>query len=362
MHLYKRGSIYWIRYMVNGVLYQQSLRTKQKSVAEAWLKNITLARKMPTFDDAVDVLRKLYQKPAENKLTLDDAWEKYVELARAVGKLAVAAKTIADRHNIFERLQAWIQKRAATVQYVEQITGAIAAGFAEHLAATGAKSKTRKNNLAHLSAIWKLLEKTSPDIRNPWENLAPRDIDSQRLEPFTPDEEERVLAAAARVGKDWLPVCIIARHTGLRYGDVATLKWSEIDLDALVIRRRPNKTRRHNITVTLPIVAPVAAALKQLERRSDDLFPLHAALYGRRGRNVQKALNFREVLTAAGIDDKLHTFHSWRHTAATRLADAGADIETRKRILGHREDLTAERYDHAAHLAETRAALERAAR
>ena len=45
----------------------------------------------------------------------------------------------------------------------------------------------------------------------------------------------------------------------------------------------------------------------------------------------------------------------------TRLAEAGADIETRKRILGHTEDITARRYDHDEHLAETRRALEAAA-
>ena len=34
-----------------------------------------------------------------------------------------------------------------------------------------------------------------------------------------------------------------------------------------------------------------------------------------------------------------------------------ADIETRKRILGHTEDVTARRYDHDEHLEETRRAL-----
>ena len=75
-------------------------------------------------------------------------------------------------------------------------------------------------------------------------------------------------------------------------------------------------------------------------------------------------LNFREVLVAAGIDpdDGPYTFHSRRHTAAPRLAEAGAHIETRKKILGHTTDMNAERYDHSPHLNETRAAIEAASK
>jgi integrase len=67
------------------------------------------------------------------------------------------------------------------------------------------------------------------------------------------------------------------------------------------------------------------------------------------------------VLDAAEITGNGYTIHSWRHTAATRLAESGADMETRKRILGHRTDEMAAHYDHAAHLEQTRAALNAAA-
>ena len=67
-----------------------------------------------------------------------------------------------------------------------------------------------------------------------------------------------------------------------------------------------------------------------------------------------------EVLDEAGVDGN-YTFHSWRHTVATRMAASGVGVETRKRILGHTRDETAARYDHDEHLGEVRAAIEAAA-
>jgi integrase len=46
----------------------------------------------------------------------------------------------------------------------------------------------------------------------------------------------------------------------------------------------------------------------------------------------------------------------------SRLAEAGADIETAKRLLGHTSDAMSEHYDHADHMDELTAAIEAAAK
>ena len=363
MHLYKRRKMWWVEYQIDGVKHRQSTHTRKHSEALAWMRSIDTARKMPTFEDAVAVLRVLYQKPAEGTVAVGDAWAKYEQLARAVGKLNIREKTLIDRRNTFRRFTDWLSREAATIRTVEAVTGAIAARYAETLAAQGLSSKTRANTIGTLSIVWQLLEKVSPGIRNPWSNLAPADTDHKRLPAFSPEQEEAVLAAAKAVGKDWWSVCTIARHTGLRYGDIAQMRWDEIDFARGVIHKKPTKTERYGIAVTLPITSPVREALEAASGKGggEYVFPLHASLYGRRGKNVQSLLSFREVLDEADIDEG-YTFHSWRHTAATRLAGAGVGIETRKRILGHTRDETAERYDHDEHLAEVRAAIEAAAK
>jgi integrase len=263
------------------------------------------------------------------------------------------------RKNQLDRFLKWLKEKRPTIKTAEQITGPIAAGFAAHLADDGLKTKTRANILGELGCIWRMLEKASTDIKNPWGNLAPRNTDSERGLAFSPEQEKRLLEAAKRIGKDWYPVCILMRHTGLRYSDVARLRWSDINNG--IIETIPHKTATSKISVMIPLVDVAKAAIDALERRGDFLFPLHAELYGNRSRASREVLSFREVMTASGIAGKGYTIHSWRHTAATRLAEAGADMETRKRILGHRTDEMAAHYDHAAHLEQTRAALNAAA-
>ncbi len=361
MKLFKKKKIWWVDYTADGVRHRQSTGTSNKAAAETWMQNIQLARRMPTFESAVEVLRVLYAKPAKGAIGLDAIHEVYERLASATGRDAVSAETVRKRRNFIERFIRWLRAKRPMVKTAEEVNGPVAAGFAEALKDEGLKTKTRRNIIGELSSVWKMLEKASTGVRNPWTALQPADTDGERGKAFTLAQEEAVLEAAKAVGKDWWPICVIMRHTGLRYGDVARLKWSEISAD-WILRHTPEKTKRHNIEVVLPLIAPVRAAIETLERRGDWLFPLHAELYGRRGAQTSAGLIFAEVLEAAGVEGRGYTIHSWRHTAATRLAEAGADIETRKRLLGHTVDATAERYDHASHLAEAREALEAATR
>lgn len=358
MNLFRIGRIWWIDYRVNKKRYRRSTGTANKKLAEAFVANIQTARKAPTFEAAVEILKILYQKPVEGLLPVSAIWKIYSDLARSIGKDQIDPNGWTRRKNVVDRFSKWLAEKFPIVKTIENINGQIAAAYAKQLTDDGLKTKTRKNLIGELVAVWKLLEKASRGITNPWRDLMPRDTDGQRGKAFTPDHEKRVLEAAQRVGKDWYPLSVLMRQTGLRYGDVARLTWAEI-VDG-VIRTDPHKTKRHGISVAIPLTAEAQSAIGSLERRGDFLFPLHSELYGNRGRQAREILNFREVLTAAGLADAGYTVHSWRHTAATRLAASGADIETRKRILGHTVDETARRYDHDEHLAETLKALEAA--
>lgn len=377
MHLYKRGNVYWVEYEANGKRYRQSCKTGRRDVATTFMNAIKVAAKMPTFDDAVEVLRRLYDKPNPGVVKLASMWETYLQVARSVGRDKLSADTMRRREGIIKNLVAWLRKNRPLVETVEAVTQPVAAAYAAALAEGGRKTKTRANIIGELSSVWRMLEKASTGIHNPWSSLMPQDTDSEVGKAFTPDELRRVLEAAARVGKDWRPVCMIALHTGLRYGDVAMLRWADIEpahecVDTKqgagrflggVIRVKPSKTKRHGIQTAFPITVPLAEALAAVDGRGGDfLFPMHSELHGNRGRMSREALSFAEVLRAAGLYGQGFTFHSLRHTAATRLAGAGVGIEVRKRILGHTVDETARRYDHDEHLAEVRAAMEAAAR
>lgn len=359
MQLYRRGPIYWVKWSAGGVVIRRSCHTTNRAKAKNYADAISAAAKAPTLEDAIEVLKLIYGE-RRGGLPLAAAWDEYHRLAKTLGKLAIGERTIERRKNILANFARWAASARPQAKTVQSITPPIAAAYAGVLARSKRKTKTRANILGELGTIWRTLEKVSADIRNPWADLAPKDIDSERGKAFTADEVARILAAAREVGKEWFPVCVVALHTGLRYGDIARLKWSQIEDGA--IRLTPHKTARFGIATALPLIKPVADALAELPHTGVHCFPTHAHFYGNRSSSSRAALNFAEVLTRAGIPAKGsgYTFHSFRHTAATRLADAGISTETRKRILGHTEDATADRYDHAAHLEEVKAAMEAA--
>lgn len=357
MQLYRRGPIFWVKWSADGVVIRRSTHTTDRTKAKRFADSIAAAARAPTLEDAIEVLKLIYGE-RKGGLPLAAAWDEYQRLAKTLGKLDIGERTIARRKNILAKFALWAAQARPQAKTVQSITPPIAAAYAAVLAHSKRKTKTRANILGELGTIWRTLEKVSANIRNPWADLAPKNTDSERGKAFSNQQVNAILQAAREVGKEWYPVCVIALHTGLRYGDIARLKWSQIVAGA--IRLKPHKTERFGIATALPLIKPVAAALAELPRTGAYCFPTHAHFYGNRGRVSREALAFSEVLAAAGVVGSGYTFHSFRHTAATRLADAGISTETRKRILGHTEDATADRYDHAAHLAEVKAAMEAA--
>jgi integrase len=362
MRIYKRGNIYWLAFERDKKLYQYSLKTKSLAEAKKALRNIQAASAAKTFDIAVKILRDLYGVGDTGKTPLEDVWSIYLQTLKALGKNQVAPKTLHDRKSAVENFVIWINKTIPDINNVQQITSRIASQYASVLAASGKATKTRKNILANLNTVWTIAAKSIDNLTSPWNRLAPAQIDSVRRLAFTLDEEKRILEIAKKDDKKtWYYISILARYTGLRYGDCATITWADIDLENNIISVIPNKTAKHRIKVVLPIVAPLKNALLEIVKKDTPnayLFPAHAFAYDEgKGSYFLKQNNFAAILKEAGLDTRYYTFHSWRHTLRTRLAEAGVSTETAMRICGHTTAEMSRHYDHDLHIEELRDAL-----
>jgi len=78
--------------------------------------------------------------------------------------------------------------------------------------------------------------------------------------PFTPEELQKLLAAA-QDDAFMYPLIVTAACTGMRRGDVCSLKWADVDLDAGMLTVKTSKTGGN---VEIPIFAPLQAVLKGL--------------------------------------------------------------------------------------------------
>lgn len=132
--------------------------------------------------------------------------------------------------------------------------------------------------------------------------------------------------------------------SGLRVGELVGLNLSHLDLNLGIVRVM-GKGRKERM---VPIGEKALGALKvYLEERGDpkDEEPLFVNLRGGRltarsvGRFIKKYTRY------SGIIQRVSP-HSLRHSFATHLLDAGADIREIQEMLGHASLSTTQRYTH----------------
>jgi integrase/recombinase XerD len=135
--------------------------------------------------------------------------------------------------------------------------------------------------------------------------------------------------------------------TGIRAGELANLKLSDIDTEERVLRVIMGKGRKdRNVPLTRSAAEAVEAYLKRGRPRIRGSQPsplLFLALRG--GKMHDDTLNAAIALWAKKINLGKHiTAHSLRHSAATHLLKGGADIRHIQKLLGHSSLQATERY------------------
>jgi len=153
---------------------------------------------------------------------------------------------------------------------------------------------------------------------------------------LTDQEEERLLKASP----PWLQdLIVVALDSGLRRGELVGLSWDRLNLPAREIRLTETKNGKGR---RVPLTARAHAALSRLRRtRAEEPGPFPS---GRGKHPWIVASAFRRARTRGGLSD--FRFHDLRHTFATRLVRAGADLITVARLLGHSDLRMVQRYAH----------------
>ncbi len=139
--------------------------------------------------------------------------------------------------------------------------------------------------------------------------------------------------------------------TGARVAEVAGLRLDRIDLTAGVARVRGKGRKERLCALGRPARAALGRALDAAER----LWPRVAARDGVLFRNLQGAVltprsierNLKHWLTVAGLPDTI-TPHKLRHSFATHLLNAGADLRSVQELLGHSSLSTTQIYTHVS--------------
>lgn len=228
---------------------------------------------------------------------------------------------------------------------LKQIDGRTVRAYLAHLHSRGLDPASVARKLAALRSWFRFLVRRRVLARNVAREVRGPRL-GQKLVSFLPIDEAQVLVEGRAVGgaareRD-VAILEFLYATGLRVSELTALDVDDLDRAGQTVRVL-GKGRKERI---VPFGGQAARALDAyLGRRTEPrgtLFTNH-----RGGRLSPRAIHaiVRKSAAAAGIVRRVSP-HTLRHTFATHLLDAGADLRVIQELLGHSRLSTTQRYTH----------------
>lgn len=192
-------------------------------------------------------------------------------------------------------------------------------------------------------------------------------ITREEIHPLSPKKTRRLLEAASGDRLEALYVLAIA--TGLRQGELLSLKWEDVDLERGVVRVHRTLTRtggrysfgapktrksRRSVRLTLAAVEALQAHLsRQLEdmEHKGSLYRPGGLVFANEIGGIINPSNLRNrsfarILKRAGLPPGTR-FHDLRHTCATLLLSSNVNPKVVSEMLGHSSiAITLDTYSH----------------
>ena len=140
-----------------------------------------------------------------------------------------------------------------------------------------------------------------------------------------------------------------AINTGLRFGDILDLKWEEVDIENNTIKTRIQKDRADARHAAERLGGNCGTRLAR--HPPDCEYVFYNPETGGQWKDLW--LGLKKACRKAELRDV--TWHTFRHTFASRLTREGADLVTVKELLGHSSINVTMRYAHTNHEAKARA-------
>ncbi len=333
--IYKRGAVYWIRYAgLDGKIIFESAKQGERTGTK--------------LKDAEDLLHERKADVARGKQP--EARTKipnitFKELSVEYLKWAERQRSFKQKKNLINQLVTIFGAyplRAFNTRLLEQYqTERLEKSNKKVEYQVGNKPGTVNRHISVIKAMlhkavqWDLLEE---DTLKKVRRVRLLEENNSRLRFLSKEECQRLLYECPNHLR---PIVTTALNTGMRRGEIFSLRWSNVDLKHgfILLEKTKNGERRE-----IPINDTLRRTLESLPRRLDGgpVFcnPHTGKPYG----DIKTAFN--RACRKAEIKD-FH-FHDLRHTFASHLVMGGVDITTVKDLLGHKTLTMTLRYAHLA--------------
>ncbi len=335
MSVFKRNGVgnYYIQFNYSGKTYCKSSKTTNKRIAERIERD---------WKAEIHRIEELGERP---RISLRKALDAYVEQKKNTGSSSYAhtnAKVVAEQMDVGI--------------YVDELRSWHLAKFKSAREAQGVAPQTVKHNLqAVRSAIawakehgYLVRDIEFPKVKLPKHRLRYlsydeeqqllAELDPRRKRPYRPDYEDRS-AAENQKYQDNYDLVVMLLDTGARYGEVANIKWTAIDLEGGTLNLWRPKVRNESIVYMTTRVKDILA--RRWDNRTSDTYVFTNQKGEPRG---YQAKGIRSAIKRAGIDN--FRIHDLRHTCASRLVQSGLSLYEVANVLGHTDISTTQIYAH----------------
>ena len=332
MAVSKRGRIWWYEFIFAGKRVRESAKTTSKTVAKEAEK-----------DRRRSLERTLAGLPSENR-------------ERRVSSVADLVQRYQDAYSLNHRASsvAFSRKRLAWV--VKHLGGVLLGdlnedGIVQYI-------RTRQREEASGRTINMELGELSRAIGQDWSVLWPnvRKMEERKDvgRAITRDEEDRLLKSAGESRMPLIGTFIrIALATGMRAGEITSLTWEQVDLEKRTVRVGRAKTEAGTGRV-IPMNGTLFAVFSQHatwfanrfgEAKSEwFVFPFGSPVPNdptKPATNLQTSWENARARACVAC-----RFHDLRHTAISRMAEAGVPERIIMALAGHVSRAMLERYSH----------------
>ncbi|WP_330206597.1 site-specific integrase [Pseudomonas sp. AM14(2022)] len=239
----------------------------------------------------------------------------------------------------------------------------------------GNKPATANRKMGTISGVFSRAAEWELIAEHPLERLRQLKVDSKgQVRYLSPDEAERLRGALdgrqeqMRAERDsankWRqernrqpledlravtftdhlkPMILLALNTGVRRGELFSLKWSDVNFATKTITV-VGATAKTSETRHIPTNNEALATLQEWKKQGDDVGYVFPGQDGGRMEDVKSA--WLKLLERAEIQG--FRWHDMRHDFASRLVMAGVPLNTVRDLLGHSDIKMTLRYAHLA--------------
>ena len=210
------------------------------------------------------------------------------------------------------------------------------------------KTPTMANRVVDLlSRLFNMAEAwgVAPDGGNPCRFV--QKYKERSCERFLSEEEfgrlGRVLdelAAEGKVSANAVAAIRLLMLTGCRRGEIVTLRWEDVDLEAGELHLRDAKTGPRQVALSPAAVR----VLSTIPRHADNPWVIAGRKPGTRLGNLNTS--WLAIRARAGLEDV--RLHDLRHSFASRALALGESLSMIGKLLGHQKVQTTARYAHLA--------------